>query len=89
MTVAGQHRKPGIFGEAGVSEGQVAEEEDGAARGFEAAGMEAVGTEPGVHAPILRAFFLIHKSSITQEQHSRRWKAAGSDVPWPGKHWKH
>jgi hypothetical protein len=44
---AGEHGEAGIFGEERVGDGEIAEEEDGVAVGFDAAGVEAIGAEAG------------------------------------------
>jgi hypothetical protein len=48
VTVAGEDGKAGILEEAGIGEGEIAKDEDGAARGFDAAGVKAIGAEAGV-----------------------------------------
>src|SRR5229473_1678659 len=48
VTVTGENWEAGIFGETGIGEREIAEDEDGAARGFEEASVEAIGAEAGV-----------------------------------------
>jgi hypothetical protein len=48
VTVAGEDGEAGIFGETGIGEREIAKDEDGAARGFEEASVEAIGAEAGV-----------------------------------------
>lgn len=45
VTVARKDRKAGIFGESGLGERKMAKNENGAARGFDAPGMEAVSAK--------------------------------------------
>ena len=47
VTVAGEHGQAGVLGKARISLRQIAEDEGRAARGFDSAGMNAIGTEPG------------------------------------------
>jgi hypothetical protein len=65
--VAGKDREAGILGESGIGEREIAKDKNGAACGFEAAGVEAIGTEAGRNARVRSTFFLTHKSSISQE----------------------
>ncbi len=46
-TIAGNHRQPRILGEPRIRHGKLAKIEDGAAIGFETAGVKTVGAEPG------------------------------------------
>src|SRR5229473_4674097 len=48
VTITGENGEAGIFGETGIGEREIAEDEDGAARGFEEASVEAIGAEAGV-----------------------------------------
>src|SRR5260370_37412139 len=48
VTVAGEDGEAGIFGETGIGEREIAKDEDGSARGFEEASVEAIGAESGV-----------------------------------------
>jgi len=45
VAVAGEDGEARILGEAGIDEREVAEDEDGAARGFDPPGMETISTE--------------------------------------------
>jgi len=45
VTVAGENGEAGILGEAGIAEGEIAQDEDRAVGGFDAARMKAIGTE--------------------------------------------
>jgi len=45
VTVAGEDGEARILGEAGIGDGDIAENENGAARGFEAASVEAIGAK--------------------------------------------
>jgi len=45
IAVASQDREARILGETGIGERKIAEEEDGTARGFQLAGVEAIGAE--------------------------------------------
>jgi hypothetical protein len=67
IAVAGEDGKAGILRKARVGEREIAENKDRAASGFEAAGVETIGTEAGGNPPIRCAFFLTHESSIAQE----------------------
>jgi hypothetical protein len=67
VAITREHREAGVFGKTRIGEGKIAEDKDRAARGFEPAGVEAIGAEPICNAVIRRIFFLVHKSSITHE----------------------
>ena len=45
VTVAGEHGQTRVFGEAGIVEGESAQDEDGAVGRFDAARMKTTGTE--------------------------------------------
>jgi hypothetical protein len=45
VTVARENGEAGILGEAGIGEGEIAQDEDGAVGRFDAARMKAIGTE--------------------------------------------
>jgi len=45
---AGEDGEAGIFGEAGIGEREFAEKKEGAAGGFDAARVKAIGAEAGV-----------------------------------------
>jgi hypothetical protein len=47
ITIAGHDGQAGILGEARIGERKIAEEEDGAASGFEPADVETIGAEAG------------------------------------------
>jgi hypothetical protein len=47
VTIAREDGEAGILGEALISVGEIAEDEDGAARRFDAAGMKTIGAEAG------------------------------------------
>jgi len=47
ITVAGEDREARILGEAGIALREIAEDEDGAALGLDATGMQTIGTEAG------------------------------------------
>jgi hypothetical protein len=67
VTVADKDGEAGILGESRIAEREIAKDKNRAACGFEAAGVEAIGTEAGRNPPIRSTFFLTHKSSISQE----------------------
>jgi hypothetical protein len=48
VAIAGEDGEARILGEAGIGEGQIAEEENGIPVRFDAAGMKAVGAETSV-----------------------------------------
>jgi len=50
VTGAGKDRQAGIFGEARIGHGEFAEEKEGAAGGFDAARVKAIGAEAGAIA---------------------------------------
>jgi hypothetical protein len=62
VAIAGENRKPWIFREARIGRGKLAENKDGAARGFYAARIEAVGTKPGFGFVCFEFLFLQHQS---------------------------
>jgi hypothetical protein len=66
IAITGEDGKAGILRKARVGEREIAEDEDGAPRGFDETGMNTISAEAGRDAPIRRAFFLSHKSSIAQ-----------------------
>jgi len=45
VAVTGEDREPGILGKAWIAKREIAEDEEGAAGGFDAAGMKTIGTE--------------------------------------------
>ncbi len=67
VTVAREDGQAWIPGEARIVVREIAENEDGTARGFELAGVNTVCAEAGGSAVIRRALFLFHKRSISQE----------------------
>jgi hypothetical protein len=81
--VAGKDRKAGILGESGIGEREIAKDKNGAACGFKAATVEAIGTEAGRNVPIRSTFFLNHKSSISQEA-TLAATAESRILAWPG-----
>jgi len=48
VTVAGEHGETRVFGVAGIGEGEIAEDEDGAVGRFDAARMKTIGTEASI-----------------------------------------
>jgi hypothetical protein len=67
ITLAGEDGESGILRESGIGLRQIAECEDGAASGFESAGVETIGAEAGGNLLLRRIFLFGHNSSITQE----------------------
>src|SRR5208282_4993750 len=67
---------------APIGEGEIAEKEYGAARGFERAGMQAIGAQAGRETPSFCTFFLIHKSSISQEAAEPDARIWTRPLPW-------
>jgi len=66
-TLAGEDGQARILGEAGIGVRELAEDKDGAARGFESARVNTASAKTGGRAVIRRALFLFHKRSISQE----------------------
>jgi hypothetical protein len=61
VAVAGDDGEAGILGEAGISDGEIAENENGAARGFDAASVEAMGAEAGARIFAVGNFGRAHR----------------------------
>jgi len=64
VAIAGEDGKAGILKESGIDLREIAEDEDGAACGFEPAGVEAIGAQPSGNALIRRNFFLTHEFQL-------------------------
>jgi len=65
-TVAGEDRKPGIFGETRITGGEFAEIEDRAAIRFEAASVETLGAQTCGGGIYLSSAQMWHSSRIAQ-----------------------
>ena len=62
ITVAGEDGEAGILGEARIAEGEVTEDEDGAASRFDAAGMKAIGTKASAQGAMRLLLRIRHES---------------------------
>jgi hypothetical protein len=62
VTVAGENGEAGILGEAGIAEGEIAQDEDGAVDRFDAARMKTIGTEASIQAVMRLLLYIRHES---------------------------
>jgi hypothetical protein len=62
VTVAGENGEAGILGEAGICEGEIAQDEGRAVGRFDAARMKTIGTEPSIQGVMGLLPWIRHKS---------------------------
>jgi hypothetical protein len=66
IAVAGEDGKARILGEAGIGDGEIAEEENRIAVRFDVAGVDTVSAETRGSAELLSALIFLHQRSISQ-----------------------
>jgi hypothetical protein len=67
ITVTREDGKAWILGEAGIGDGEIAEEENRIAVGFDVAGVDTVSAETRGSAELLNALIFLHQRSISQD----------------------
>jgi len=76
LAVAGEDGEAWVLGESGIGEREIAQDEDRAARGFEAASVEAIGAEANTQG-VMRLLPRIrheNKDSAVRGRHGFRMK---------------
>jgi hypothetical protein len=67
IAVAREDGKAWILGESGIGDGEIAEEENRIAGGFDVAGVDTVSAETRGSAELLSALIFLHQRSISQD----------------------
>jgi hypothetical protein len=67
VTVAGENGEAGILGEAGIAEGEIAQDEDGSVGRFDPARMKTIGTEASIQGVMRLLPCIRHESKDSAE----------------------